>query len=494
MPELSSERDRQFRRMSEVAREIFAAALKNASIENAFARNVHCERRVLRIGNDLHDLDSYHRVFVVSIGKAAHAMAAALAEQVGSGLEGIVAAPAEGPGQSPASLTHTNNVQTSQVRGFRYFRGGHPTPTAESIRAANAIRKSLEALDAAALVIFMISGGGSSIVEKPVATLPALTLNDEEISLSDLAATYRALVHSGAPIAEINAIRKHLSAVKGGRLAQAAYPAQQVSILVSDVPDATPDALASGPTMPDSTSVHDCERIAAKYGLVDQFPKSVADLFHQHALEETPKSDDPAFVRARWWTVLSNKVALDEAAAAATRAGFAVEVDNSCDDWPYDKAADYLLNRLRELRSKVSRVCLISGGEVTVAVRNGGIGGRNQQFALACAELISGDDITVLSAGTDGIDGNSPAAGAVVDGSTLDRVGRVEGRPTACTELVEGSRGLREPALSASRRVEPVRHALSSFNTYPLFDALGDAIVTGPTGNNLRDLRILLAY
>jgi len=467
MSDLSPARDQQFRHMREVAHEIFTTALKNASIENAFARNVHCERRILRIGEDLHDLDSYHRVFVVSIGKAAHTMAAALEAQLGGGLEGIVASSVE-----PASLVHT-----SQVRGFRYFYGGHPTPTAESIRAAEAILKSLNALDSASLVIFMLSGGGSSIVEKPVATMKD-TLEDDEISLPDLAATYRALVHSGAPIAEINAIRKHLSAVKGGRLAQAAYPAQQVSILVSDVPDDTPDALASGPTMPDSTSIHDCERIAAKYHLIDQFPKSVADLFRQHALDETPKSDDPAFVRARWWTVLSNRVAIDEAAVAATHAGFAVEVDNSCDDWPYDKAAAYLLGRLKELRSKVSRVCLISGGEVTVAVRNGGIGGRNQQFALACAEPISGHDITVLSAGTDGIDGNSSAAGAVVDGSTLDRAGRLEGCPT--------SRGFRD--------VGSITHALSSFNAYPLFDALGDTLITGPTGNNLRDLRILLAY
>jgi glycerate 2-kinase len=450
MPVISPERDQQFRRMRDVAREIFTAALKNASIESAFARNVHCERRVLRIGDDLHDLDSYNRVFVVSIGKAAHTMAAALEAQLGSSLEGIVASSVE-----PSGL----------VRGFRYFRGGHPTPTAESILAAGAILNSLTALDSTALAIFMISGGGSSIVEKPV---------DDDISLPDLAATYRTLVHSGAPIAEINAIRKHLSAVKGGRLAQAAYPAQQVSILVSDVPDDTPDALASGPTMPDSTSIHDCERIAAKYKLVDQFPKSVADLLRQHALDETPKSDDPAFVRARWWTVLSNQVAIDEAAAAATRAGFAVEVDNSCDDWPYDKAAAYLLNRLRELRSKVSRVCLISGGEVTVTVRNGGVGGRNQQFALACAQPISGQDITVLSAGTDGIDGNSPAAGAVVDGSTLDRVkDRVDAR---------------------AGRAEAVHQALSTFNAFPLFDALGDTLMTGPTGNNLRDLRILLAY
>jgi glycerate 2-kinase len=451
MSDLSPEREQQFRRMRDVAREIFTSALKNASIESAFARNVHCERRVLRIGDDLHDLDSYHRVVVVSIGKAAHTMAAALEAQLGSSLEGIVASSAD---------------PESQVRGFRYFRGGHPTPTAESIRAADAILKSLIALDSTALAIFMISGGGSSIVEKPV---------DDEISLPDLAATYRTLVHSGAPITEINAIRKHLSAVKGGRLAQAAYFAQQVSILVSDVPDATPDALASGPTMPDSSSIHDCERIAGQYNLVEQFPKPVADLFRQHALEETPKSDDPAFVRARWWTVLSNKVAIDEAAAAATCAGFAVEVDNSCDDWPYDKAAAYLLNRLRDLRLKVSRVCLISGGEVTVAVRNGGVGGRNQQFALACAEQISGDDITVLSAGTDGIDGNSPAAGAVVDGSTIFRADAC--RADAC-----------------AGGADAVRDALSTFNAYPIFEALGDTVITGPTGNNLRDLRILLAY
>lgn len=443
--------------MRDTAREIFASALKNASIDSAFARNLHCERRVLRIGEDLHDLDSYNRVFVVSIGKAAHSMAAALEAQAGGNLEGIVA----------SSVEHTN-----QVRGFRYFCGGHPTPTAESIRAAEAILKSLAALDAASLVIFMISGGGSSIVEKPVASL-----NDNEISLPDLISTYKTLVHSGAPIAEINAIRKHLSAVKGGRLAQAACLAQQVSILVSDVPDNTPDALASGPTMPDSTTIHDCERIAAKYNLIEQFPKSVADLFSQHALDETPKSDDPAFVRARWWTVLSNKVAIEQAAMAATKAGFAVEVDNSCDDQPYDEAASYLLNRLEELRGKVSRVCLISGGEVTVTVRNGGIGGRNQQFALACAERISGHDITVLSAGTDGIDGNSPAAGAVVDGSTLARI-----KMTRTKE-------------NTGRQADSIaQHALSTFNAYPFFEALDDAIITGPTGNNLRDLRILLAY
>jgi hydroxypyruvate reductase len=307
-------------------------------------------------------------------------------------------------------------------------------------------------------VIFLVSGGGSSIVEKP---------SDDEISLDDLIATYRALVHSGAPIAAINAVRKHLSAVKGGRLAQAAYPAQQVSLLVSDVPDGTPDALASGPTMPDSTTVEDCYRIAEKYELLKKFPTSTRELFERHALDETPKSDDPAFVRARWWTVLSNQSAIEEASAAAERAGFFVNVDNSCDDWDYARAAEYLLGRVRELRKQFSPVCLISGGEVTVKVENGGVGGRNQQFALACAEKIAGENIAVLSAGTDGVDGNSSAAGAVVDGSTPERA---------------RARGL------------DVRAALERFDAHPLFSALGDSIETGPTGNNLRDLRILIAW
>ncbi|HKT87501.1 MAG TPA: DUF4147 domain-containing protein [Candidatus Sulfotelmatobacter sp.] len=440
---LPSERMRQFEAMRETARNIFQQALKEASISRAFSRHLECERGVLRVCEDLYNLHSYSRVLVMSLGKAGHTMVEALSQIVGESLEGIVATSVE-----PAS----------QVRGFRYFCGGHPTPNAESIAAANAMLRAVESQPASSLVIFLMSGGGSSIVEKPI---------DDEISLEDLVATYRALVHSGAPIAEINAVRKHLSAVKGGRLAQAAFPAQQVSLLVSDVPDITPDALASGPTMPDSTTVEDCYRIAEKYDLLPQLPMSARELFERHAIEETPKSDDPAFARARWWTVLSNQTAIEEATNAAERAGFIVNVDNGCDDWDYEKAADYLVQRLRELRQQFSPVCLISGGEVTVKVTNGGIGGRNQQFALACAEKIAGENITVLSAGTDGVDGNSPAAGALVDGGTAER---------------------------AKEKGLDLRNSLKKFDAYPVFQALGDAIETGPTGNNLCDLRILLAY
>jgi hydroxypyruvate reductase len=429
--------------MRATARDIFLHALAETSIARAFDQHVEFSRGVLRIADDLFDLDRYARTLVIAIGKAAHTMLAALTARMGMMAQGIVAAPSAPP---------------AQTIGFRYFQGGHPLPNDESWRAAGAILRALHSLDERGLVIYLLSGGGSAIVEKAV---------DDDISLADIVATHRALVHSSAPIAEINAIRKHLSAVKGGRMAAAAAPAQQVSVMVSDVPEHALDALASGPTMPDSTTVEDCYRVAQQHSLLSEFPASVRELFEKRALEETPKKDHPAFHNARWWPILTNVAAQKAAAAEAARNGFAVEVDNTCDDWDYLRAADYLLDRLRTLRQGVSRACLISGGEVTVRVKDGGTGGRNQQFALYCAQKIAGENIAVLSAGTDGIDGNSTAAGAVADGSTLARAQAAE---------------------------HDVAVALARFNAFPLFERIGDAVVTGPTGNNVRDLRILLAY
>jgi glycerate 2-kinase len=430
--------------MRAAAREIFLHALAEASIEKAFDRHVQCHRGVLRICDDLHDLSAHNRTVTISFGKAAHRMAELLARQVGSTVEGIVVDP---------------NPPTCQLPGYRYFAGGHPQPNEESVRGAEAILKTLGALTPQSLVIFLISGGGSAAVEKAA---------DPDITLPDLAATYKALVNSGAPIAEINAVRKHLSAVKGGRMAQAAQGAQQVSILVSDVPEDALDSLSSGPTMPDSSTVEDCYRIAHEHNMLPEFPATVRELFERRALEETPKRNDPAFLRSRWWKMLSNETAEKAASAAAAKHGFAVEIDHSCDDWDYARAADYLLDRLRTLRRGVARACIVSGGEVTVKVpTNAGHGGRNQHFALYCAQEIAEENIAVLSAGTDGIDGVSPAAGAVADGTTIERAQKA---------------GL-----------DPEQH-FKGFNSFPLFEKLGDSIQTGPTGNNVRDLRVLLAW
>jgi hydroxypyruvate reductase len=428
-----------------IARSIFQHALEESSIERGFARSVHYERGILQVGKDLYPFSNYSKVFVVSIGKGAHTSLQALMERLGTGtgVTGIVSAP---------------TAPVAQVPGFRYFEGGHPMPNHESLKAAAAILKSLESLDEHALVIYMLSGGGSAIVERPIA---------DDITFDDLVQTYRALVHSGAPIAQINAVRKHISGVKGGRMALAAAPAQQVSILISDVPDNALDSLASGPTMPDTSTVEQCYQIAQNYDLLPRLPESVAHLFRTHTLEETPKKGDPLFERARWWPILSNVGAQNAAAELAAQNGFHVEIDNSCDDWDYRKAADYLLDKLRQLHKQHERVCLVSGGEVTVVVdANPGQGGRNQQFALYCAQHIGGEKITVLSAGTDGIDGASPAAGSVADGTTLARA--------------------KEKGLDAEA-------ALKGFDAYPFFDALGDTIMTGHTGTNVRDIRLLLA-
>lgn len=430
--------------MRSAAREIFLHALAESSVEKAFSRHLSYERGVLRVRDDLYPLNSYSRVLAISFGKAGHRMAEILSRMVGNTVQGIVADP------TPHSY---------QLAGYRYFAGGHPYPNAESFRAAEAVLKSLAGLNSESLALFMISGGGSAVLEKPV---------DSDITLDDLVTTYRALVLSGAPITQINAVRKHLSAVKGGRMAQAAQGAQQVSILVSDVPEKSLDSLSSGPTMPDSATAEDCYRIADEHRMLEAFPASVRELFQQHLLQETPKADDPAFARSRWWKVLSSETAEKSAATAALQRSFGAEIDSSCDDWDYAKAADYLLDRLRRARQGVSRACIISGGEVTVKVTgDAGAGGRNQQFALYCAEKIAGENIAVLSAGTDGIDGNSPAAGAVVDGTTLTRA--------------------RTAGMDAGEH-------LRTFNAFPLLEKLGDTILTGPTGTNVRDLRILLAY
>jgi glycerate 2-kinase len=433
-------------RMRQVAREIFSHALSQSSIDRAFDRHMGYERGILRVGEDLYDLSSFSRIIIISIGKAGNTAVQALMNRLGGGVgaTGIVCSP-------------TN--PDAQVFGFRYFKGGHPLPNLESLKSAESIIRSLESLSSKSLVIYLLSGGGSSLVEKPAF---------ESISLEDLVATYRVLVHSGAPIGEINAIRKHLSATKGGRLARAAYPAHQLSILISDVPENQLNSLASGPTMPDTSTDEQCYEIVKKYKLLPEFPPSVRSIFQSRMLDETPKDDDPAFVKSRYWTVLSNLTAQHAVVEKAAMSGFAIEIDNSVDDKDYKFAADHLLQRLRELRKGVSSVCLISGGEVTVSVKGkSGVGGRNQQFALYCADKIAGENITVLSAGTDGIDGNSPAAGAIVDGTTMER--------------------------ALEKQLSP-KDALQHFDAYPLFETLGDAIMTGPTGNNLRDLRILLAY
>ena len=292
---------------------------------------------------------------------------------------------------------------------------------------------------------------------------------DRTISLGDTAEFYRTLVASGASITEINCVRKHFSAVKGGRLALAAGNALCRSLLISDVPAGCEDALGSGPTLPDTSTVAECRDLLSRYALLPQFPVAVRNFFEHADLPETPK---PTQLTARSITLLGAEDLAQAAARRAESLGWTAVIDNSCDEWDYRQAAKYLLQQLRNLRREHSRVCLVSAGEVTVKLpANGsgvvGLGGRNQQFALYAASLLIPEDggIAILSAGSDGIDGNSAAAGAVVDNQTL---------------------------------ADPQSHsgclqALECFDTYTFLTSRNSTILTGASGHNLRDLRLLLA-
>ncbi len=288
---------------------------------------------------------------------------------------------------------------------------------------------------------------------------------DSALRLADFQKLNSALVTCGASIEQINVIRKHLSATEGGRLAAAAPNSMKVTFAISDVPPGEESALASGPTLPDPSTVQDAQEIARKYNLPSQFPATVRAAF-ERGLVETPKAGDSAFLRSRFELLLSSHELLHAAHRACEAEGYVCLCDNLTDGWPIEKAADHLL-KLLESQKMANRgpVAVLADGEVSSPVTGNGIGGRNSAFVLACVRKIADRGITVLSAGTDGIDGNSPAAGTIADGETLARA-RAQG-------------------------IDPDEFMRRS-DAYNFFERLGDAVITGPTGNNLRDLRILL--
>jgi glycerate 2-kinase len=433
----------QAERQRNVAREIFLRALHATTVGAAVARGVHCDGSILTIAGRSYDLGLYSEVCIVSIGKAGATLFDAIDILLPPALKrnAIVVAPA------PPSRRNA---------GIQYFCGGHPEPNAASIAAARAALDAVSQCADDALVLFLISGGASAMCELPLS---------DSVSLADVVLLNRLLIASGASIAEINSVRKHLSRIKGGRLATQAGAREKITLLISDVPANALDALGSGPSLPDTSTVDDCLAVLARYNLRDRLPSSIQALLVA-GLSESPKPDHPAFRNATATVLLDNSTFLEQAAQIANGIGYAVEVDCSCDDWSYQDAAKYLLLKLEALRAHVKKICLLSGGEVTVRLpQDPGTGGRNLQFCLHCAAENLAAGTTILSAGTDGVDGNSPAAGAVVDPTTRARGEQLN---------------------------LPIEKYLHSFDAYNYFAPLGDAIMTGPTGNNLRDIRILL--
>lgn len=429
--------------MKSKLREMFTETLAELSLERVIAERMRCEDGVLSIEDETIVLSEFTKIIVVAIGKAAHPMARGFVDLVAPArVTGVIVGP----------------VSAEKPPFFLEYVGGHPYPNAASFHAASVVEELLEDLHEKHLLVTLLSGGGSAICEKPI---------DPSISEADMGRIFEALVTCGADIVQMNVVRKHFSAIKGGRLAERAHPARQVTLYVSDVPADQPSSVASGPTMPDPSTVADCRRIVDQIGIRDRLPASAVALLDGN-IPETPKPGDPTFTNSSYHSLLDNSHALAAIERQAADAGWVLETDLSVDDLPLAEAADRLLKRLETLQQKhpTETVAVLTGGELSSPVTGDGRGGRNQAFVLECVPRIAGKPMTVISAGTDGVDGNSPAAGAMADGLTASR--------------------------AADLGLDPADYASRS-DAYAFFAKLGDVLETGPTGNNVRDVRLLVA-
>jgi len=428
----------------QLAQQIFHDTMAAIDVRHAMSEKLKFAGGVLTTGDVTLPLP--RPPIVVAFGKAANRMAATLHEILGGQIEaGVSVAPAE---------------TQQKVANFQYFVGGHPYPNAQSMEGARAALQLVSHLIREDTVIFLVSGGGSAILAHPM---------DASVSLADLTEFNRVLVTSHLPIEQINVLRKHISAVKGGRLAERAYPARQLTIFISDVPSNLPSMVASGPTMPDESTTEQAYDLAERNQLVSRFPASIRRFFERRELPETPKPGDPRFAYSQYFPVLSNGDAVDAALASARKLGFVAEIEHGDWDADYREVVHSNVTALDALAQahKGQPVCLVVGGEVTCPVTGPGIGGRNQAFALYAAQKIAGRNRVVLSAGTDGRDGNSPTSGAMADGQTISR-----------------ARG---------RGLDPASYLVGS-DAYSFFRTLGDTLDTGFTDNNVRDVRVWLDF
>ena len=336
------------------------------------------------------------------------------------------------------------------IKELQCLESGHPIPDKQGVQAAHIVEELLRELNARDLLVCCISGGASALLPAPTTGL----------SFEEKQRTTDRLLRAGANIHELNTVRKHLSRLKGGRLAALAYPAKIVSLLLSDVIGDDPAVVGSGLTAPDTSTLYDAGAVMRKYGM--QMPNIAT---------ETPKPGDPIFNNVRNVVVGSNRVALTAAANEAKKHGYRTLILSSSMQGETREVALVHAQVLREIRSSGNPIkppaCILAGGETTVTVRGQGQGGRNQEFALAAAIEIAGvSDVLVLSAGTDGTDGPTDATGAVATGATLRRAEKL---------------GL--DALDY----------LDRNDSHHFFDVLGDLIKTGPTGTNVMDVHLLLA-
>lgn len=431
--------------LREEAIRLFTETLKEISVDKVVRENIQLSDTTVRIGSSEFDLTAFDNLLMVAIGKASIPMAEVALQVLGQRIT--------------AGLVASNELATSGLLAFpsvRAFQGGHPLPNSDSRDSANAAINLLRKYDSnRTLILFLISGGGSALFETPI---------DESISLDDLREVNRVLVGCGAVIGEMNIVRRFLSKVKGGKLAAAAPNSHQVSLYISDVNSDDLSSISSGPSCAGKATRKDFLEIVDRFRLKERFPSSVVSLIQ----DESGLPEMPAGVAmSSHYLLMDNRVALARAASLIPE-GCVAEIAEELVEGDVEEMARVHLQRLRFLAESNpgKLVCLLSGGEVICPVRGDGLGGRNQEFVLRAAINAEGwKAFAILSAGTDGIDGVSPAAGAVADGSTVERG----------TEL----------GLDAG-------DYLARSDSYSYFAKLGDSVITGPTGNNVRDLRILL--
>jgi glycerate 2-kinase len=436
-------------RLQEILIKIFMAGLRAVDPEEAVRRHVELLGNRLRVGERFYALHRFQRIIVTGAGKGTAPMARALEDILGDRLT-----------TGAIIVKYGHGLPLKKIR---VLEAGHPVPDQAGLNATRLILDGLEQYSADDLVLCAFSGGGSALTPAP---RPPLSLLDKQ-------QTTELLLASGAAIDEVNALRKHLSLSKGGQLARLAAPATVVSLLLSDVVGDPLDVIASGPTVPDPSTFADCLKIIEGYGLHDRLPAVVVKLLKEGAaglMAETPKPGDAVFKKVQNLVVGSNRAALLAAAAEARRLGYHVLILSSFLQGEAREIARALTGIGKEIvysdNPIPSPACILAGGETTVRVQGRGKGGRNQELALAAALSLEGwAHIALLSAGTDGTDGPTDAAGAFADGETCQKARQM---------------GMKAAAYLADN------------DSYTFFDRLGQLFKTGPTRTNVMDLMCLL--
>lgn len=434
--------------------DIFRSAIKAADPYDAVMKRVRRAGSRMMLQGRIYDLDNFHRIIVVGAGKATAPMARAVEEILEERIDdGIVV---------------VKHGYTDLLRRIRQIEGGHPLPDSNGVRGTKCVMDLVNRADERTLVVCLLSGGASSLLVSPI----------DDLSLEDKRIVTEVLLKAGATIDEHNAVRKHLSNIKGGRLAELAHPATVITLVLSDVIGNRLDVIASGPTVPDSTTFKDAIGVIQKYGLEERIPVTAMKILEdglRGKFRDTPKGGENFFEKTKTVIVAGIREALDASKEKALALGFRAEVVTAELQGDVREAARYLASRAiaekDAIKSGDTPRCLLSGGETTVAVKGSGLGGRNQELALAVAIEIDGrSGITFLSGGTDGTDGPTDAAGAIVNGETI--------------------------ALATQYGMDAASYLKDndSYHFFQRLDALSAErhhLITGPTRTNVMDLQII---